>query len=549
MAILTPQGTLRADTAEAALLIEIDTPGHIAQLLEDTTILINDMKQPKPIPVSWEWQYERTEFIGSAIVNSELARYEIDINDQIRQLQVLDRILSQNEYAKRNIILDAANVLLGLFNTFQTHKTNDNLKRLQQNQVHITKSVQHQTKILEAHSRILKELQENEDINYRLLVQTAKYFKNMATIATHTRSYIHILHTLLTHRCHPEILADKTGTTIQALQTKINQIGLHFAADPELQLVQNHADFTAYNDKIIIHVPIYVIQQGVQPLNLFAFEPTAHYHNGTQYSIQERASYLAISPNKKYYTEFTKATWDKCIAMGPTMTLCTLPLRPTFNASTCLINIFINNNTEYCRYEATPMDRTTGYTSREATHIEFDQDTMITIKSNFSTEAFQIKKGTTAFKNDRPKEISWNKGRIYIAPSLKQTLKLLSVDMPLNYSKPNFTHKAYKVDNYVNDELKKVDFKQKEHSIFFIMAITAFSTLLIAAIVCVTCYLKLTADTKKIHTGLNQSKLTFKSDATSINDKLSQMQEQIAKLALTVETLKEKVQEIHLQIN
>ena len=52
-------------------------------------------------------------------------------------------------------------------------------------------------------------------------------------------------------------------------------------------------------------------------------------------------------------------------------------------------------------------------------------------------------------------------------------------------------------DNYVTDELSKIDSSQSHYSIIFVMAVRAFSTLFIAAIVCVTFYCKMTISTKK----------------------------------------------------
>ena len=545
LANMIPKGTLRADTAEAALIIETDTPTTIANLLRDTLATMSTMTMAKPVPRTW--QYEKTEFIGNAIVNNELAKYEIEIKDQIRQLNTLGHILSQPQKTKRNLIVDTANALLGLFNAFQTHDTNKNLHQLQRNQIHVTKAVQHQQSIIVAHSKILQELKLEDSINYRTLAQTADYFKNLAKITTHTKTFIQLIHTLLNHKCHPEILSDNTPEAIQALQTKINSIGLHFAADPELQLVQNHADFSTYTDKIVIHVPIYVIQQGVKPLNLFEFKPTAHYHNGTRFSIKEQANYLAISENEKYYTEITPETWATCINMGPTTSLCNLPLRPTFNATTCLINIHLHNDSQYCDYDATPMDRTVGYSTHQATHIEFDQDTMITIKSNYTTEAFQIHKGTTTFKNDKPKEISWNKGRIYIAPNLKQTLSMYSRDKPSNFTPPNFNISTKLQDTFVSQQLSKIHPIHTRNS-FMIASLTAGITLACTALLAATAFCIVRKKSLKILTGLNQKEQDQDEKAITLVQQIQDLQNRLESTTFTIQALEEKVIQLQQQL-
>ena len=100
----------------------------------------------------------------------------------------------------------------------------------------------------------------------------------------------------------------------------------------------------------------------------------------------------------------------------------------------------------------------------------------------------------------------------------------------------------------MTDELSKLHFAKKHRNIFLVIIITAFTPILIAAVVCVTMYLKFSTSTKKFYTGMNQSNQSLKEDATAHSEKLADIQLQINRLSLAIDTLNQQLQEVQNQL-
>ena len=248
-------------------------------------------------------------------------------------------------------LTDATSLILGLSNLYQSSSTNGKLNNVFDNVRHLTHAVKIQNAIIAHNSKMIDLVNNNADLQTLYLDNDAKYFHHAQSIISETRTYIATLDKLLEHRASPNLLAGHTESCIAELHDKLMSAGLTFGVDPELQVVQNHVDFTATQSNIDIHIPIYTVHRDVDDLLVYKFAPIPTYYNGSRFVISDKHTVLILSKNQQYYNELTTATYDRCHHMGPQHSLCQLPLLPTFQAKTCLISMFLHNDTKPCQLE------------------------------------------------------------------------------------------------------------------------------------------------------------------------------------------------------